>query len=315
MAEELPDIVITEFMDEAVVAELARDFRVRFDPGLVDQPEALAALLGEARGLIVRNRTQVRPPLLQAAPRLRVVGRLGVGLDNIDLEACAARGVEVCPATGANAVAVAEYVIAGILMLRRGVFQSTGEVLAGDWPRQALIGGEVSGCQLGLMGFGGIAREVAVRADALGMRVVAYDPHVAAEDPVWREHRARPASLESLLAESDAISLHVPRTPETTHLIDAARLAQMRRRAVLINSSRGGVVDEAALAEALRAGQLGGALLDVYETEPLPADAGLDGVPNLVLTPHIAGLTRESQQRVSEVTAAHVRRVLSAAKS
>ncbi len=300
-------------MDEATVAELADEFRVCFDPGLVHQPKELAALLCEARGLIVRSHTQVRPPLLEAAPRLLVVGRLGVGLDNIDVEACAARGVEVCPATGANAVAVAEYVIAGILMLRRGAFQATAGVLAGDWPRLGLIGGEVSGCQLGLIGFGGIAREVAVRADALGMRVVAYDPHIAADDPAWRAHRARPASLESILAESDAVSLHVPRTPETSHLIDAARLAQMRRRAVLINSSRGGVVDEAALAEALRAGQLGGALLDVYETEPLPAKAGLDGVPNLILTPHIAGLTRESEKRVSEVTAAHVRRVLSAA--
>ena len=306
----MADIVITEFMDEAVVAALAEDYAVTYDPELVHRPDALAGCLGETRALIVRSHTQVRPPLLDVAPKLVVVGRLGVGLDNIDLDACAARGIEVCPATGANAVAVAEYVIAGILMLRRGAYHATNQVRAGAWPRLDLIGGEVSGCRLGLIGFGGIARAVAAQARALGMAVCAFDPFLPANDPAWEEQAVAPVDLEALLAESDVVSLHVPLTDETRHLIDAERLAAMRPHAVLINSARGGVVDEPALVEALRAGRLGGALLDVYESEPLPAGAGFEDVPNLILTPHIAGLTRESEKRVSEVTAAQVRRVL-----
>jgi (S)-sulfolactate dehydrogenase len=306
----LPEIVITEFMDEAAVADLGRDHEVCYDASLVDHPHELAALLADARALVVRNRTQVRGAVLEAAPRLVVVGRLGVGLDNIDLAACAARGIEVCPATGANDVSVAEYVITAVLVLLRGAWFATAEVAAGAWPRTRLMGREAGGRRLGLVGFGAIARETARRARALGMTVAAFDPFVAVDDPAWREHAVERLELAALLATSDAVSLHVPLTDATRDLIDAAALARMKPGAVLVNAARGGVVDEAALAAALRAGALGGAALDVFATEPLPAGSPLAGVPNLILTPHIAGVTEDSNIRVSAVTAANVRRVL-----
>jgi len=306
----MPDIVITEFMDEAAVADLAADFNLLYDPDLVDRPDALVAVAKTCRGLIVRNRTQVRGALLAACKNLAVVGRLGVGLDNIDVEACKARGIAVLPATGANDLAVAEYVIAGMLMLLRGAYQASAAVAAGEWPRGRLIGREIAGARLGLVGFGSIARETAKRATALGMRVVAYDPYLAGDHPAWRELGVDKTDLERLLAESDAVSLHVPLDAGTRHLIDAAALSRMRADAVLINAARGGVVDEAALADALRAGRRGGAMLDVFETEPLPAGSVLADVPNLILTPHIAGVSVESNVRVSALIAANVRKAL-----
>jgi (S)-sulfolactate dehydrogenase len=306
----MPDIVITEFMDETAVADLRHSFDVRYDAALVDRADELATLVADARALIVRNRTQVRGALLEAGRRLVVVGRLGVGLDNIDVAACKARGIEVCPATGANDVSVAEYVICGVMMLLRGAYHATGEVLDGKWPRTRLMGREVGGRRLGLVGFGAIARETAQRARALGMEVAAYDPYLAADAPDWSELRVTRLSLDDLLGSADAVSLHVPLTDDTRHLIGKDALGRMRKDAVLVNAARGGVVDEAALAEALRNGWLAGAMLDVFENEPLPAGSPLEGAPNLILTPHIAGVTLESNVRVSTVTAASVRRVL-----
>jgi (S)-sulfolactate dehydrogenase len=172
--------------------------------------------------------------------------------------------------------------------------------------------GEVSGKRLGLIGFGAIARAVARRAAALEMKVAACDPAVPAEDIVWREMRVDRVELDDLLQTSDVVSLHVPLTPETRNLIDAAALARMKPGAVIINTSRGGIIDEEALVEALKAGRLGNAVLDVFETEPVPAGSIYAGVPNLMLTPHIAGVTVEGNVRVSSVTAANVRRALKA---
>ncbi len=306
----MPDIVISEFMDEAAVDGLRADYELHYDPQLVDRPEELAGLLAEARALVVRNRTQVRGAMLEAAPDLKVVGRLGVGLDNIDLEACAARGIEVCPASGANDDSVAEYVIAMTLVLLRGAFQANAAVIAGDWPRQSSIGREVAGKQLGLVGYGAIARNVAARARNLGMTTAAFDPFLPAEHPVWAD--CRKLELPELLAGSDVISLHVPLSDATRNLLDAAAIAKMKPGAVVINTARGGVVEEAALAGALRSGALGGAALDVFATEPVTEEVGklFAGVPNLFLTPHIAGVTEEGNVRVSGVTAANVRRVL-----
>lgn len=306
----MPDIVISEFMDETAVVELTADYDVLYDPTLVDELDELRAAVGAARALIVRNRTQVRGELLAAASRLRVVGRLGVGLDNIDLAACEARAIAVVRAGNANVAAVAEYVLAGVLLLLRAAFLATPEMLAGKWPRTRLIGSEASDKLLGLIGFGAIAREVARRARALGMRVIAYDPHVAAQDPAWQELEVLSRPLPELLEQADAVSLHVPLSEETRNLIDRDALARMKPEAVLINAARGGVLDERALADALRAGKIAGALLDVFETEPLPARSHLGGVPNLILTPHIAGVTKESNARVSAMVADGVRRVL-----
>ncbi len=313
----MPDIVISEFMDEAAIREELAGFDVLYDPTLVDRPDELAGLLDEARALIVRNRTQVRGPLLEAAPSLQAVGRLGVGLDNIDVDACRARSVAVFPATGANDVAVAEYVIATAMMLLRGAYGATAEVAAGAWPRNRLMGREISGKRLGLVGFGAIARETARRAAALGMTIAAHDPNVPADHRAGRQPWGVVVALDlpDLLAASDVVSLHVPLTDATRNLVDAPALGLMKPDAILVNAARGGVVDEAALADALRAGRLGAAALDVFADEPLTAATGalFKGLPNLILTPHIAGVTAESNVRVSHVTAQAVRRHLAGA--
>jgi (S)-sulfolactate dehydrogenase len=297
-------IVICEFMDEPSVDALRRRFEVVYEPALVDRREELLRQLEQADALVVRNRTRVAEALLAAAPRLRVVGRLGVGLDNIDLPACAARSIAVIPATGANALAVAEYVIACAMVLLRGAYLSSAEVAGGAWPRPRLSEGrETAGKTLGLVGFGGIGRLSASLAQALGMRVVAHDPMLEANAPAWLETGVRCVPLDTLLAEADAVSLHVPLTDATRGLMNEVRIGAMKPGAVLINTARGGIVDEAALARALREGRLAGAALDVFEHEPLAAGSPLAGAPNLILTPHIGGVTLESNQRVSTVIA------------
>ncbi|MDE2363764.1 MAG: hydroxyacid dehydrogenase [Hyphomicrobiales bacterium] len=310
----MPEVVICEFMYERAIRDELSGFDTFYDPTLVDRPDDLARLVSEARALVVRNRTQVRGGLLAAAAKLEAIGRLGVGLDNIDMDACAARGVAVYPATGANDAAVAEYVIATALMLLRGAYFATPAVAAGDWPRNRLMGREIGGKALGLVGFGAIARETARRAISLGLEIVAYDPHVPADHPAWTALGAPVAKLEfvDLLAVADVVSLHVPLTPGTRNLVDAAALARMKAGAILINAARGGVVDEAALTRALREGRLGGAALDVFSAEPVDAAAQalFRDCPNLILTPHIAGVTSESNVRVSHATARAVARHL-----
>ena len=300
-------ILITEFMDEASVAALKNAFDTHFDATLVDRRAELQDRLKDVDALIVRNRTQVNAEILAAAPKLKVVGRLGVGLDNIDMPACKARNVEVIPATGANALAVAEYVITTATVLLRGAYSSSAAVTAGQWPRGPLSNGrEIGGKVLGIVGFGDIGRLVARLAQGLGMQVVASDPMIAASAPVWKETGVACRSLDELLAQSDVITLHVPLVAETRNMINAARLAVMKSGAVLINSARGGIVDEAALAVALRAGKLGGAALDVFVEEPLKPGSTLTDCPNLLLTPHIAGVSAEANIRVSSMIAERV---------
>jgi (S)-sulfolactate dehydrogenase len=307
-------IVISEFMDRPAVEELASRFDVHYDKDLVDRRTELAARLADADALIVRNRTQVDAALLSAAPMLRVVGRLGVGLDNLAMDACAARGIAVIPATGANAQAVAEYVIAAAMLLLRGAYFATTDVAAGRWPRAGLSGGrELAGRTLGLIGFGSIGRLTGRLARALGMHTIASDPQVPASSPAWVHDATRPCTLDELLVQADVVSLHVPLTPATRHLMNAQRIATMKPDAVLINTSRGGVVDEVALAGALREGRLGGAAIDVFEREPLPAGSPLADCPNLLLTPHIAGVTRESNEHVSSLIASKVAAALTSA--
>lgn len=306
----MAEIIVTEFMDPAALRHFSGRYDVLADEALVDDPQRLVESLTAARGLIVRNRTQVDERVLDAAPMLEVIGRLGVGLDNIDLTACEARNIRVCPATGANDLAVAEYVIAGTLMMLRGAYNASEQVLQGAWPRQALTGRETAQRVLGLVGFGGIAREAAKRAKALRMQVLAHDPFVPADDPDWDQIASRAETLRWLLEKADVVSLHVPYNPETRHLIDAEAIAAMKPEAILINSARGGIVDESALASALTEQRLGGAMLDVFEQEPLPDNSVLVGAPNLVVTPHIAGVTVESNQRVSDLTARNVLTVL-----
>jgi len=300
-------IVISEFMDERAVAQLAARHDVLYVPDLVDNAERLKLEAATADVLIVRNRTQVRGELLNALQRCRIVGRLGVGLDNIDVPACEARGMKVIPATGANALSVAEYVVATAMMLLRGAYQSTPDVAAGQWPRNALGNGrEVSGKTLGLIGFGFIGQLTARLARGLGMEVIAFDAMMDSDHPVFEQTGVRCAGLAEVIAGADVISLHVPLVDTTRGLFNAERIAAMKKGAVLVNTSRGGIVDEAALAAALRSGHLGGAALDVFEKEPLPASEAFAGCPNLLLTPHVAGVTAEANERVSFMIAKKV---------
>lgn len=299
-------IVISEFMDDAAVQGLREDFEVLYAADLVDRPGELAEAVRDADALIVRNRTQVNGELLASASRIVAVGRLGVGLDNIDQPYCASRGIAVHPAVGANAGAVAEYVVSLAMALLRGFLFSSSEVASGEWPRARLaFGREVAGKKLGLVGYGSVGQRVGELARAVGMRVLAFDPVLPPAHPAWRDAR-QCEQMDDLFREADVVSLHLPYTRQNDNLVDARRLGLMKRDAVLVNTARGGIVDEAALARALRSGALAGAAVDVFAHEPLPAGSALAGAPNLFLTPHIAGVTHESNERVSALIAQRI---------
>lgn len=308
-------IVISEFVAASAVESLKHQFDVHADATLVDQPDRLRSLLADAEALVVRNRTQVTPVLLDAAPRLMAVGRLGVGLDNINLAACAQRGIQVIPATGANARSVAEYVITVALTLLRGAYQSSASVAAGHWPRPMLSGGrEAAGSTMAVIGFGSIGRLVAQLARSLGMHVVGHDPVLPEDAACWSETGARCVSFDEALRVADVVTLHVPFAESTRNLVGAPQIAMLRPHAIVINTSRGGIVDETALAEALKQGKVGGAALDVFTDEPLVAGSLFAGVPNLILTPHIAGLTTQSSERAGTLVAARLAEALLASE-
>jgi (S)-sulfolactate dehydrogenase len=308
----MADVLIPEFMDKNAADGLKADYDVHWDPQLWNRREELISKISDARAIIVRNATQVDAELIAAAPNLKIVARLGVGLDNIDLETCKSRNIEVCPAIGANAASVAEYVIATSLILLRGqALRSTAQVVAGGWDRQKFSNGvELAGCTLGIIGFGSIGQVVGAKAEAMGMNVEAYDAMIPESAPLWSRFTRR--NLEDLIEGSDVISLHCPLVLETRGLIGSAQFERMKPGAILINSARGGIVDEAACAAALKSGYLGGAALDTLENEPIDAATGalFAGLENLILTPHIAGVTQNANKRISDIAATNVRRVL-----
>lgn len=306
-------ILIPELIHPQALARLSAKHEVQFDPSLVTRRAELLIAAQDAHALIVRNRTQVRGDLLEALDNCRVVGRLGVGLDNIDVPGCDARGIKVIPAIGANAQSVAEYVVTCALMLLRFSHYTVSNDLAkGNWMRPAQPEGyEIAGRTLGLIGFGSIGRLTGQLASRLDMRIVAHDPSFyPSSEPQFMEYQM--LDLDELLETSDVVSLHVPLTTHTRGLINADRLAKMRPGAVLINAARGGIVDETALASALTEGRLRAAALDVFEDEPLSGDSVLKGVPNLLLTPHVAGVTADSELRVGEFVANRVLEALNA---
>jgi len=304
-------IVVSEFMDSFAVESLRKHFDVLDDRALVDDPKRLFEAVHDADAIVIRNRTQINPALLERAPRLSVVGRLGVGLDNIDLRACEQRQVKIIPATGANALAVAEYVISTAMMLLRGAYLSSAEVASGDWPRPQLSNGrEFAGSTLAVVGFGGIGQLVARLAIGLGVQVIAFDPQLAGDAEVWQLSGVRRVSFEEALAEADVLTLHVPLRDETRNLLGPVQIGSLKRHAVVINAARGGIIDEAALATAMREGRVGGAALDVFEEEPVRDGSMFTGLPNVILTPHIAGLTLQSNERVSTLIAARVTEAL-----
>ncbi len=309
-------IIVSEFVIPSGSDLLVASGRtVISEPTLWRETERLQQLMAEAEALIVRNQTQVTAQLLEQAPRLRVIGRLGVGLDNIDLTAARQRGIVVTAGRNANAIAVAEYVMAAMLHDARNMAAADASARTGAWDRQHFGGFELWGRTLGLIGVGEIGRRVAKRAQAFGMQTIGYDPLVGPYDFAPGEQDIALLSLDEVLARADVISLHVPLIPATRHLINAERLHLMRPSAILINSARGGIIDEVALLDALTSGRLRRAVLDVREVEPPPADDPLRTCPAVILTPHVAGLTTEAQDRTARLVITDVLQVLVGGKA
>jgi len=267
-------------------------------------PDALAPDLARADALVVRSATRVDAALLEAAPRLRVIARAGTGVDNVDLAAATARGILVINAPGANSISVAEHALALMLSLARAVPAADAAMKQGVWNKKSLTGAELRGKTLGLVGLGRIGQEVAVRARAFGMDVVAHDPYIA--EAVAATLGIELLGLDDLCARADYISLHLPATAETRGLFNAERFARCRRGVRIVNTARGELIDAAALADAIESGQVAGAGLDVFEIEP-PADWRLARLPQVVATPHIAASTAEAQEQVGLETMAGVR--------
>lgn len=305
----MPDVLVTEEVWGPAFDALARDLAVRVVPDGWRRPDELPGLLTGVRALVVRNRTPVDRGLLErCASSVRVVARAGVGLDNIDVDAANDLGIVVTAPLGANAVSVAEHTLGLALALARRTVPLDRDTRAGEWRRTP--GRELSGRTWGLLGYGATARAVGRLARALSMTVLAYDPYVTDADAA--ASGVTPASLDDVAAGSDVLSVHLPATAETRGLVGADLLARMRPDAVLVNVGRGDVVDEEALADALVAGRLGGAALDVRASEP-PVPGRLETLDNVVLSPHVAGITTESQDRIVDVLAADIRAVLAGA--
>lgn len=270
-----------------------------YDPSLGADRARLLDTVREAEGLIVRNQTLVNQELLDHAPRLRVVGRLGVGLDNIDTVAVNRRGVALVVPRGANATAVGEHTMAVLLIAARGLDAIIPQTRSGGWDRSA-SSAELQEKRLTLVGLGHAGRAVAERALAFGMQITGYDPRIPANHSVFRPGATRRAnSLVEAVSGADYVSLHLPLTPDTHRLINATVLRAMPSGCFLVNTSRGGLVDEEALLAALNNGHLSGAALDVRILEPPPRDDPLLTHPRVISTPHIAGLTREAQDRIA----------------
>ena len=267
-------------------------------------PEQLAGDLAHADALVVRSATTVTAPLIAAAPRLRVIARAGTGVDNVDVAAASARGIVVMNAPGANSISVAELAIGLILALARHVPAADAAMKQGKWEKRKFLGEEIRGKTLGLAGLGRIGQEVARRAAAFGMRIIAHDPFIS--EQVAADLGVELVSLDDLFARADYLSLHLPSNENTRCLVNADRLVRARKGIRIVNTARGDLIDENALADAIESGHVAGAALDVFQTEP-PPDPRLQTLPQVVATPHIAASTREGQELVGVETTAALR--------
>jgi len=305
----LPKVLVADPISQRGIDELARDgtLETKVQTGLSETD--LIEALSDCAALIVRSQTKVTAKILDAAKKLRVVGRAGVGVDNVDVETATRRGVVVLNAPGANTISTAEHTFSLLLSLARNIARADATLKDGIWDRKTLEGVELYNKTLGIIGMGRIGSELSRRAIAFGMRVVAFDPYLSAS-------RARSLQVElvedldELLPLADFISLHTPLTTETRHIINAERLAKTKRGVRVINCARGGLIDESALADAISNGHVAGAALDVFETEPLPADSPLRKMSKLVLTPHLGASTAEAQESVGIEIAQSIRAAL-----
>ncbi len=299
-------VLVTEKLSDAGLDLLAKDFEVDVRPEL-----AAGDLAGEIEpydALVIRSATRVDDAVLAAAPHLKVVARAGIGLDNVDVDAATRRGVMVVNAPRSNVISAAEQTMALLLAQARNTPQASAALKAGTWDRSRWEGVELAGKTLGLVGLGRVGSLVAQRAAGFGMRVIAFDPYVSAERAKELGADAMP-SLEALLVQADFVSIHLPRTPETEGIIGASELAMMPQGARLVNTARGGIVDEEALAAAIVSGHLGGAALDVFAVEPT-TESPLFALDNVVVTPHLGASTREAQDKAGVTVAEMVRLAL-----
>lgn len=303
-------ILITELIWPIGIEKLKEFAEVEYDPMLWNNRDLLLEKVKDVDALIVRNQTKVDRELLLEAKNVKVVGRLGVGLDNIDLTHSRELGKRVVYARNANAISVAEYVMGAMFEASRSLALANANVKMGHWDRKRFTGGELYGKTLGLVGVGEIAHRVAKRAAAFGMNVVGYDPFLTEYDYPIAETNIRLTSFEDLLKASDFISIHVPLTPVTHSLFSYPQFSQMKNTSYIINTSRGGIIDEKSLYEAVSSSGMAGAYLDVLEEEPANPTNPLLQEENVIITPHIAGLTEESQHRTSVLVAEEVRKVL-----
>ncbi|HBV97483.1 MAG: 2-hydroxyacid dehydrogenase [Peptococcaceae bacterium BICA1-7] len=301
-------IVVTELIWEEGLDILRAVGEVIYDPDLWKK-ETLESSIRDSDALIVRNQTKVTEGLIAPASKLKVVGRLGVGLDNIDIGACKKAGVEVVFARNANAISVAEYVFAAMLSFSRQPYKATEDVKNGNWNRKKFTLSELYGKTLGLIGVGEIGTRLAARARAFGMNILGHDPFLPPYEVAITELGVSMTSLENLLSESDFISLHVPLNENTRNFINKESLSLMKPTACIINTARGGIINEQDLYEALLDKRIAGAALDVLSKEP-PQGSPLLDLDNVILTPHIAGLTEEAQVRTSVLVAKEVVKVL-----
>jgi D-3-phosphoglycerate dehydrogenase / 2-oxoglutarate reductase len=296
-------VLVTEMLSEQGLELLRRDFEVDVRPELATGD--LAGAIGPYDALIIRSATRVTADVLDAATTLKVIARAGIGLDNVDLEAATRRGVMVVNAPQSNIISAAEHTLALLLSQARNLPQAHADLVDGRWERGRWEGVELAGKTIGLVGLGRVGSLVAARAAGFGMRVIAFDPYVSADRAKEMGVEVMP-TLEALLVQSDFVSVHLPRTPETEGLLGEKELRMMKPGARLVNTSRGGIVDEDALAKALEGGQLGGAALDVFAIEPT-TDSPLFRLPGVVVTPHLGASTREAQDKAGTTVAEMVR--------
>ena len=296
-------ILITEFMESSSVEILKKSFDITFDQDLSKNHIKLKDSIGKFDALIVRNKTQVNQEILKNAISLKFIGRLGVGLDNIDTEYCKNNNIHVQPATGMNADSVAEFVINSSLSLLKNNPLMHQETLLGNWPRTSILSRELKGKTLGLLGFGLIAKKVSLLAKAFNAKIIAHDPFVGQN--IGDEFNTQLVSTNELFEFADIISIHLPLTQSTKNLMNYKAFKHMLKRPIIINSSRGSIINEKDLLRAYDEKLISGFALDVYEKEPVPKDflIAIKKDTNCILTPHIAGVTEESNSRVSEYIA------------
>ena len=294
----MPKVLISDKLsEEAVRIFQNHGIEVDFQPGLGKEPEKLAEIIGNYDGLAIRSATKATAAIIEKAENLKVIGRAGIGVDNIDIPAASARGIVVMNTPFGNSITTAEHAIAMMFAVARQIPMANASTHAGKWEKSAFMGTEITGKTLGVVGCGNIGSVVATRGIGLRMKVIAYDPFLSVQ-------RAKELGvekiekIEDLLVRADFVTLHLPKTDKTANLLSAERISKMKPGARLINCARGGLVDEAAVAEALKSGALAGAAFDVFETEPATENP-LFGLPNVVVTPHLGAATNEAQENVA----------------